>query len=121
MSDELAVEIEGITLRGRCGVTPEERALGQTLVIDLRLVPETAEACETDELDDAVNYGAVVELVRRTVEGREFHLLERLARVLIDEIWDAFPLASLEVAVAKQAPPVSLPTEVARVELVREA
>jgi dihydroneopterin aldolase len=75
----------------------------------------------TDELDDAVDYGRVVELVRLTVEGAEFHLLERLARVLMDEIWDAFPLAALEVAVAKQAPPVALPADAARIELVREA
>jgi dihydroneopterin aldolase len=52
MSDELVVEIEGITLRGRCGVTPEERALGQTLVVDLRLTPQSADACETDEDHD---------------------------------------------------------------------
>ncbi len=121
MSDELVVELESITVRGRCGATVEERALGQTLVVDLRLTPQSADACETDELDDTVDYGRVVELVRRTVADNEFHLLERLARVLMDKIWDAFPLTALEVAVAKQTPPVSAPTDAARVELVREA
>ena len=87
----------------------------------MRLTPKSTDACETDELDDAVNYGAVVELVRLVVEGDEFKLLERLARVLMDEIWDAFPLAALEIAVAKQTPPVSLPADAARVELMREA
>ena len=39
----------------------------------------------------------------------------------MDEIWDAFPLDALEIAVAKQTPPVSLPADAARVELMREA
>ncbi len=38
MPDRLTIAVEGLRLRGRCGVTAEERALGQTLVFDLRLV-----------------------------------------------------------------------------------
>ena len=121
MSDELTVALEGIVLRGRCGATAEERALGQTLVIDVRLAPRDTSALTTGRLDDAVDYARVVDLVREVIEGGEFNLLERLAAAVGDRIWGSFSLTRLEVAVAKVAPPVSAPVDAARVEVTRRA
>jgi dihydroneopterin aldolase len=111
--------VPGITLRGRCGVTPEERAIGQTLIVDVRLEPTSCTGAETDDLEGTVNYGRVVDAVRDVVQGSEFHLLERLATVIADALWDLADLSRLEVAVAKAAPPVSVPVGAARVEVVR--
>lgn len=119
MNDELTVAVEGIALRGRCGVTDEERAVGQTLVVDVRLAPRDTRATSTDELDDAVDYGRVVDVVRAVVEGGEFRLLERLAATIVDAVWDEFALLELDVAVAKPAPPVAVPVDAARVEVSR--
>jgi dihydroneopterin aldolase len=119
MTRSLSIAIEGIELRGRCGVTPEERAVGQTLVVDVRLEPVSRTAGTTDDLDDTVDYGRVVDLVRGVVETGEFHLLERLATVIADGIWDEFEPELLEVAVTKPSPPVSIPVTAARVEVVR--
>lgn len=121
MTDELTVAVEGIALRGRCGVTAEERAAGQTLVVDVRLVPRETRAMATDELADTADYGRVVDLVREVVEGGEFNLLERLATAILDRVWEGFALTVLEVAVAKVAPPVSVPVDAARVEVARRA
>jgi len=121
MTDELSVAVEGIALRGRCGVTDEERAVGQTLVVDVRLTPRSKKAAMTDDLDDAVDYGRVVDLVREVVEGGEFRLLERLATAVADRVWAAFTLAELNVGVAKPQPPVAVPVDTARVEVTRRA
>ena len=45
--------------------------------------------------------------MRSVVEGGEFNLLERLATVLCDGLWDEFDPMLVEVAVSKIAPPVS--------------
>lgn len=121
MSRTLSIFVDGITLRGRCGVTAEERALGQTLVVDIRLEPAECRGAVTDELEGTVNYGTVVRMVRETVEGGEFKLLERLATVIVDALWDEFDLAAAEVAVAKVTPPVSAPASAARVRVSRTA
>ena len=121
MTDELTVSVEGIALRGRCGVTAEERAVGQTLVVDVRLSPRDTTAMTSDALADAVDYGRVVDLVREVVEGGEFRLLERLAAVLADRVWESFALNALDVSVTKVAPPVSAPVDGARVEVTRRA
>ncbi len=119
MTRSLSITVEGIELRGRCGATPEERAVGQTLVVDVRLEPSTLGGGLSDELADTVDYGIIVDMVRGIVEGSEFSLLERLATVIVDAIWEEFSPALLEVAVTKPMPPVSIPVAAARVEVVR--
>ena len=121
MSSRLSISVEGIELRGRCGVTPEERAVGQTLIVDVRLEPAACPGAHSDDLSGTVDYGWVVDVVRGSVEGNEFKLLERLAEVIADALWDPLDLAFLEVAVTKPAPPVAIPIVAARVELVRIA
>ena len=121
MARSLSISVDGIQLRGRCGVTAEERLIGQTLAVDLRLEPAECLGGQTDELEDTVNYGQVVRILREIVEGGEFKLLERLATVICDRLWDEFDLRFLEVAVAKIAPPTVIPVTAARVEVVRTA
>ena len=119
MTRSLSITVEGIRLRGRCGVSAEERAVGQTLVVDVRLEPAEQAAVLSDELADTVDYGRIVELVREVVEDGEYRLLERLATVIADAIWDDFAPRLLEVAVTKPQPPVAIPVTAARVEVVR--
>ena len=121
MTSSLTIAVEGIELRGRCGVSAEERAVGQLLVVDVRLEPARCPGAETDDLAGTLDYGRVVDLVRGIVEGAEFKLLERLATALADALWDEAELAFLEVAVTKPSPPVSIPIAAARVEVVRTA
>ena len=121
MSSCLSISVEGIELRGRCGVTPEERAVGQTLIVDVHLEPVACPGAQSDDLSGTVDYGWVVDVARGIVEGHEFKLLERLAEVIADALWDPLDLAFLEVAVTKLAPPVAIPIAAARVELVRTA
>ena len=121
MSSRLSISVEGLVLRGRCGVTPEERAVGQTLIVDVRLEPVACPGAWSDDLSGTVDYGWVVDVVRGIVEGRELKLLVRLAEVIADALWDPLDLAFLEVTVAKPAPPVAVPIAAARVKVVRTA
>jgi len=93
--------------------------VGQTLVVDVRFAPRRITAMASDSLADAVDYGHVVRLVREIVEGGEFNLLEHLAATIADTVWETFALGWLRVGVSKVAPPVSAPTDAARVEVTR--
>jgi dihydroneopterin aldolase len=121
MSRSLSIILEGIELRGRCGVTAEERAIGQTLSIDVRMDPQPRGAGQSDDLGDTVSYSHIINYVRDVVEGGEFNLLERLATVLCDGLWDEYEPVLVEVAVSKIAPPVALPVHAARVEVARDS
>ena len=104
---DFTLRVEGVELWCRCGVTEEERAVGQRLVIDVRLVPEQSPGLATDELAGTIDYGAVVGLVREAVEGHEYRLIERLADEICGRLWGAYALVEAAVTVRKPAPPAT--------------
>jgi 7,8-dihydroneopterin aldolase/epimerase/oxygenase len=115
----VTLRVEGIDLWGRCGVTDAERAVGQRLVVDVRLVPAHAPGLTSDELTGTVDYGGIVGIVREAVEGGEYRLIERLADEICGRLWKAYAPAEAAVTVRKPAPPVGLPIGAATAEVVR--
>ncbi|MFT3873940.1 MAG: dihydroneopterin aldolase [Nocardioides sp.] len=77
MTDTL--RITGIECQGHHGVFEFERREGQLFVIDLELGLDTRPAAASDDLVDTVDYGALVQAVKRAVETDPVDLIETLA------------------------------------------
>lgn len=119
MSDALSVGVEGIVVCANVGTTEAERSVGQTLLVDVRLVPAVSEALESDDLRGTVDYGRVVAIVRELGEGARQQLIERLAQMILDRLWRELPLREAAVTVHKPSPPVSVPVSRAWVTVER--
>jgi dihydroneopterin aldolase len=102
----LQIELRGLTVHAHHGVYPEEQEKGQRFVIDVLLVPLSARACESDRLDDAVNYGEVAGVVVRTATERRYDLIERVAAVIGDTLLARFPIERVRVSVHKPEAPI---------------
>ena len=109
MSRRLAIRIEGIEVFAHHGVLPAEREQGQTFRVDVELAPVSDRACDTDDLADAVDYGAVADLVARIAGGEPVDLLEHLADRVARELVAAFPVERVRVAVHKPQAPLAVP------------
>lgn len=103
------LELRGARLAVRLGCGGDERAQPQAVDLDLAVrFAEPPAACESDKLEDTVCYGELVELARAFVRGREFRLLERLARDLFAELRPLVPPgAELWLRVTKLRPPIA--------------
>ena len=77
MTDELT--IAGIECFGHHGVFDFERRDGQVFVIDLTLGLDTSPAARSDDLQDTVDYGSLVDAVKAAVERDPVDLIETLA------------------------------------------
>jgi dihydroneopterin aldolase len=119
VSDELIIALEGIELWGHCGMTAEERVVGQRLVVDVRLRPQAAHALGSDDLADTVDYGAATAIVEAAVAAGTYKLIERLAAVIADDLLALLPVDEAHVTVRKPAPPVGVPVGAALVEVSR--
>ena len=109
MSGEpLVVEVRGLSLCAFHGVHEHERREGQRFVFDVRAIPRSTRACESDDLADAVSYGEIARLVAELATRERFDLLERLAAYLCDALLARFPLASVAVTVHKPEAPIAL-------------
>src|SRR4029078_4505562 len=98
--------LRGLAGHAHHGVYEAEKEHGQRFVFDVTLVPASARACESDRLDDAVDYGAVAEFVVRTATERRYALIERVAAVVGDPLLARFPLERVRVAVHKPQAPI---------------
>ncbi len=75
----MILEANDIEFEAILGDLPRERSEKQRLRVDLRL--ETADAAaQSDNLADTVDYAAVVEAVRQSIESGRFRLVEAAAR-----------------------------------------
>ncbi|AQS54484.1 MAG: dihydroneopterin aldolase [Novibacillus thermophilus] len=102
------------------GVYPEESRLGQRFTVDLELGLDLRPAAESDDLAKTVNYQAVYETVRSTVEGKPVKLVETLAERVIEQLFAKFPVEYAWVRITKPDPPIPGHYRAVGVEMRRE-
>jgi dihydroneopterin aldolase len=114
------IVLRSMRFEGRLGTTDEERELPQLVEIDLEVEADLAAAGESDALADTVDYGPLVTLVGRTVEGGAFLLLEGLAGSVARGALGADPrIHAVTVRVRKLAVPMDVDMDHAEVEIRR--
>lgn len=119
MSD--TIRLKGLTVFGHFGVSPAERELGQKVELDIELHADLKEACQSDSLNDTINYESVYALVFDVVSGRKHRLLESMGEEVCYNILKNFPVSSVTVNLRK--PNLPFPNSMSYVEvcLTREA
>jgi 7,8-dihydroneopterin aldolase/epimerase/oxygenase len=117
----VSVEITGLSLYTRHGVTEAERELGQRLVFDVSFELAQCDATVTDRIEDTVDYAEVCEQVALAAQERSYRTLERLCAAVADRLTDRFGAESVRVRAAKPEPPIPLPVEEVSVEVWKES
>jgi 7,8-dihydroneopterin aldolase/epimerase/oxygenase len=119
--ESVTVEITGLSLYTRHGVSDAEREVGQRLVLDLRLDVGQTDATVTDSIEDTVDYAEVCQLVALIAQQRSHRTLERLCSTIADRLLADYELEGIWVKASKPEPPIALPVEEVSVEVWREA
>ena len=117
---EVTIEISGLSLYTHVGVSEAERAVGQRLLLDLRIDVGEVDATVTDRIEDTVDYSAVCQMANLVAQQREYKTLERLCTAIADRLIDQFDALSVWVKAAKPEPPMALPVSEVSVEVWRE-
>ena len=117
----LTVEVTGLSLYTRHGVTDAERELGQRLVFDVSIELSDCDALITDRIEDTVDYADVCEQVALAAQERSYRTLERLCAAIADRLVARYGAESVRIKATKPEPPIPLPVDEVSVELWREA
>jgi dihydroneopterin aldolase len=117
----VTVEISGLSLYTRHGVSEAEREVGQRLVIDIAMELAGCDALVTDRLEDTVDYAEVCEQVALAAQERSYATLERLCAAIADRLTDRYSVDAVRVKASKPEPPIPLPVEEVSVEVWRES
>jgi 7,8-dihydroneopterin aldolase/epimerase/oxygenase len=116
----VTIEITGLSLYTRHGVSEAERELGQRLVFDVTFDLDQCDATVTDRVEDTVDYADVCEQVALAAQERSYKTLERLCTAVADRLSQRYGAESVRVKAAKPEPPIPLPVEEVSVEVWKE-
>ena len=83
------------------GVSEEERAESQRLLLTVEMATNFSAASATDDLSNTVDYHAVARRLLGFGEGRSWKLLERLSAELAEMILKEFKPESVSISVKK--------------------
>lgn len=83
------------------GIYERERAIPQTLQLDLDIAMPNSRAGRSDDIHDALDYAEVVKHIQYVLSNGHFSLLEALAEHIADIILKDFNAPWVRVSVAK--------------------
>lgn len=95
------VFIEGLTINTVIGVYSWERAIHQSLVIDVKLYGEMSKSFLSDDVNDAINYKSVCEDIERICHDTRAKLLESLADKIMAYLFCHYPCTKIELTIKK--------------------
>jgi 7,8-dihydroneopterin aldolase/epimerase/oxygenase len=102
----LTIALRQIEFDGRHGATAGERRTTRKFEVDVELEVDAAVAERSDVLADTVDYSRVAETIVAVGTGEPHHLLESLARRMLDDVCARFPrVRRAQIELRKLNPP----------------
>jgi dihydroneopterin aldolase len=94
--------LEQLALETRIGVYDWEQSRLRTLWLDIALFMDTSKACQTDCLEDALDYSEVAESLRAMARHQRWQLLEACAESLCTFLLRRYPcLQRVKICIRK--------------------
>ena len=84
------------------GVPDWERAIPQSLFIDLNIILKKKDGFNSDNLEDTIDDGAVIELIKSLAETNKDTLLESFGEKIASKILQDYPAQSLTLKISKK-------------------
>ncbi|MGB0165331.1 MAG: dihydroneopterin aldolase [Luteibaculum sp.] len=101
------LHIENLEVFAYHGCMEEEAMVGTRFTVDLALHYDLLNAALSDKLEDAVDYGAISELVKKELLHRN-NLIETVALRLVNKIKERFKsVEKVDIKLTKHAPPIN--------------
>lgn len=116
-----SITLKGLRIPARHGATEEERAAGQTFMVDVMARLDLSEPGRTDDLSKTLDYGVLAEEIHRRVSGEQWNLIETVAERVADLVLENGLVTRVEVTVHKPEAPIRVPFEDVAVTIVRRS
>ncbi|HVL32452.1 MAG TPA: dihydroneopterin aldolase [Actinomycetota bacterium] len=114
------IEVRGLKLRGHIGVTSEERAQEQPLVVSIAARLDTRAASATDDISATLDYEEVVREISKIVSSEAYQLVETLADRIARTILEHPFVEDVWVRIVKPLAPLSEEVDEVAVEITRQ-
>jgi dihydroneopterin aldolase len=111
------IALHGMRFYAHHGVSEQERKVGNTFVVDLKIKTALDRAIFSDELAETLSYADIYAVVKAEM-ATPSRLLEHLCGGIVERLFKTFPpIEALEIKVMKQHPPIGADIAGASIEL----
>ena len=93
--------LQEVKIQTVLGVPEWERMRPQTVVLDIELAMPHSRSCQTDAIEDTIDYGLIVARIRQQLKEKSFRLVEALAEDVAQLVMQEFGTPWIKVRVAK--------------------
>ncbi len=93
--------LEQVKVQTKLGVPEWERTVPQTIILDIEIGYDFSQACQTDAIEDTIDYGMVVSRIRETLKEHSFKLVEALGEHVCQLILQEFKAQNVKLKVSK--------------------
>ena len=101
------IYLKNIKIYAYHGCMEEEKKIGCDYLVNLVVCADLGLSCKTDELNDTVDYVALLDIVKKQMNMRA-NLLENVADRVVNKIISQFPsVRKAVVKIAKLNPPIN--------------
>ena len=113
------IELEGMNFFAYHGYYESERMAGNEFTVDVTIETDCSPAAKSDNLEDALNYQLVYDVVKQQMQIKS-HLLEHVAGRILDALCNEFTkVQRIKVKVSKMNPPMGGEVKKASITLQR--
>lgn len=95
------IYLNGLKCECVIGVWEWEKAITQTLILDIELATDVAKAAKNDDLRDALDYQAVTNRIQNYAKDNAFELIETLVENLSLVLLKEFPTTWVRIKLDK--------------------
>ena len=95
------IYLHGLKIDATIGIWDWEKAIKQTVVIDLDMGADIRKAAASDDVEDTLNYKAVAKRLQQFVGDSSFELVETLAEKIAEIILTEFDVPWVRVKLNK--------------------
>ncbi|MEZ5103352.1 MAG: dihydroneopterin aldolase [Draconibacterium sp.] len=113
------IKIEGMRFYAFHGHFEAEQIVGNEFLIDIKINTDCTKAAETDNLENALNYQSVYEIIQQQMDIKS-KLLENVAKRILDALYLEFSkIEKIKLKISKLNPPMGGEIEKVSVTLIR--
>ena len=117
MTTHYYIFLENVRFYSYHGVAPQETAIGNEFIINLRLKTDFGKATETDEVEDTVSYADIHAALKEELDNPS-KLLEHACGRIVKRLFRDFPkISEIEIKLSKRNPPMGADIDSAGVEM----
>jgi len=101
------IELENLEFTAYHGCFSEEKIIGNRFIVQLKVTTDVSKVCKSDNINDALNYQTLFDLVKEQMKMTS-NLLEHVCARILDSIYEHFgdEIINATVTVSKCNPPL---------------